>query len=56
MELQTTKVYDENTSVGFLPKKVYGENTSVGFLPETKYGENTRTEFLSKKVECNGNW
>ena len=64
MELPTTKVYDENTSVGFLPKKVYGENTradsgpnkvydentSVGFEPDTVYGENTRAGFGPDKV------
>ena len=64
MELPTTKLYGENTSVGFEPKKVYGEktragfgpekvydvNTSVGFLPEKVYDENTRDGFLSKKV------
>ena len=50
MELPTTKLHGENTSVGFEPKKVYGENTSVGFLPKKVYDENTRDGFLSKKV------
>ena len=50
MELPTTKLYGENTSVGFEPKKVYGENTSVGFPPEKVYGENTRAGFGPEKV------
>jgi hypothetical protein len=29
MELLTTKVYGENTNVGFRPKKVYDENTKI---------------------------
>ena len=46
MELPTTKVYDENTSVGFLPKKVYDENTSVGFLPKKVYRSEEHTSEL----------
>ena len=50
MELPTTKVYDENTSVGFEPKKVYDENTRAGFGPDKVYGENTSVGFLPEKV------
>ena len=37
MELPTTKVYDKNTNVGFLPKKVYGENTRADSGPNKVY-------------------
>ena len=45
MELLTTKVYGENTNVGFRPKKVYDENTRAGFEPDKLYDENTSVGF-----------
>ena len=50
MELLTTKVYGENTNVGFRPKKVYDENTRAGFGPDKVYDENTRAGFAPDKV------
>jgi len=50
MELPTTKIYGENTSVGFRPKKVYDENTRAGFEPDKVYGENTSVGFGPDKV------
>ena len=49
MELPTTKVYGENTSVGFRPKKVYDENTRAGFGPDKVYDENTSVGFAPDK-------
>ena len=49
MELPTTKVYDENTSVGFLPMNVYDENTRAGFGPDKVYDENTSVGFEPDK-------
>ena len=49
MELLTTKVYGENTNVGFRPKKLYEENTRAGFGPDKVYDENTTAGFAPDK-------
>ena len=57
MELPTTKVYDENTSVGFLPKKVYDENTRAGFEPDKDTGPNrSAAEQPSWKANLSKRW
>ena len=49
MEPLEAKVYDENTSVGFLSEKVYGENTRADSGPNEVYGENTSVGFAPDK-------